>query len=99
MNTNMNKEEIIDAILELNFKFRSCEESLMLVLEKFDESIQLDRVTDQTMLQYPPITTLEGVDVILQRLGTIEDMLSCLVNDRATAVAMDILAMNKIIKE
>ena len=49
----MNREEIIDAILEVNFKCRSLEESLSFVLEKYDSGIVLEKETDKTLLQMP----------------------------------------------
>jgi hypothetical protein len=95
----MKREEIIDAILEINFKMRYLEESLAHVLEKYDEGIVLEKETDKTLLQMPPVTSLEGIDLILQRLDCIEDMVKCLNGNLALNATYDIARVAQILKE
>lgn len=96
---NMNREEIIDAVLEINFKCRSLEEALALILEKYDAGIVLEKETDRALLQAPPVTTLEGVDLILQRLDCIENMVKCLHIGVALEATHDIARIAQIIRE
>lgn len=95
----MNREEIIDAILEINFRMRSLEESLAFVLEKYDSGIELEKETDKQLLKMPPVTTLEGIDLILQRLDCIEDMIKCLNGSLALNATYDIARVAQILKE
>lgn len=95
----MNKEEIIDAVLEINFKMRSLEEALAFVLEKYDAGIVLEKETDRALLQAPPVTSLEGVDLILQRLDYIEDMIRSLHMGLAIDATQDIVRVAQIIRE
>ena len=95
----MKREEIVDAMLEINFKCRSLEEALAFILEKFDEGIVLEKETDQALLKAPPVTSLEGVELILQRLDCIEDMVKCLTVELAVGATLDIARVAQLLKE
>ena len=95
----MKKEEIVEAVLEINFKCRSLEESLAFILEKYDQGIVLEKETDKALLKQPPVTSLEGVELILERLDCIEDMIKCLTAELAIGVTLDLARAAQILKE
>lgn len=95
----MTKEQLIDGLLELNFQLRSCEESLANIINAVDANINLEKITDDTMLKNPPITSVEGIDMIAQRLNIIEDMIKCLVVDQSLNVANALVQYKRILQE
>lgn len=93
------KEEVIDGLLALNFQLRSCEESIANVLNAYDAGIDLEKVTDTEILKHAPITSVEGIEKISERLDVIEHMIKCLTAKNSIAVSTTILQYRQILED